>query len=1209
MKKAGISIFLFILLTCALSAQERGSLLFHLSGEEGVVADFARGGGEPTYLSQISSIDDGVRGKALRCGYRQLLTWRAPGNIYAREGTLAFFWRSGELPFTPTEFPIWRVSFADHSSWDMTWMRIDYNGHGFDAFVTDNNLARIRVSTTVDPLPAQEEWIHFAFSWDETRGVRFYINGREAARRDTTVTLNTGLDQFGPHSRIISPYKVQSMYNMQRGGDIDEIFIYDKMLDASEIAQLAQGGHPEPGPSRPAAAADAWRHFYGFDGGTPPLLENEHTAVRKLGILDIYDLKRWYWKAGDGIRETTWPGVYNRSRIEGRNDYFQLPDWDCYYDSGKNVRFQLPDEPWNYVEITGGAFGTLGVSADPEGTHPEALARKERGTQRSFHRLSGTRSGGTLTFANDLQETPIQELNAFYIREGDAPEGIARIEYAPARFEDFRDPALGAIRDYILGRHRAGERQLMLALPAGSGTQPLEAAAPGDDPIVHIVIPSDTRDLDRRVPLRPGAPAARVRAASWEQMRGGLDGIRIQLPALSASLAGSDGRIALNIQVKDPIWSLRDMLDFSFSVPPGQERSLWLDLRDRILPEGKPLYLTLSGAQPGLSPASLAGMRISLIFKPYEEARKEHIADRLTQVRDTYAMTCEENSSSRRQDKFNQLDGDMRDLLRVDPGNRIGRSYWSLFYGEQAGPEYEEPQAPAGVPEWAWLQLCLLREYRHILAWYLNNRMIENGELGGGISDDTDYTNYYPGFHAIGILPDRLQDGLARLLQAAYDQGMLTNGMSTIQTDGLHTYEEGVNALVQMNIIDAGNPRLAERLMESARSYRDRVFAVNEQGHTHVRSDYFSATKMAREGVWVWTTNRSYFHTAPGLLLGTLYANPGARAYIIRFMDSMLAHARPDAQGRLQMPEEVNFLTDEVRSWGFNNSMPPLWGCYQWTGEQKYLTPIRDSRWILSFRDDEDQVAQYRRDLKNLIIKEFIYTEGSIWTDRVQFPHDAIQVARLGAPAMNRLSHYAPTNAVAWRFEREESATNVAIHVTRHSDSALDIRFFNTESRPVRVTMLGREARIGTWTLVRGQDRPEKVTFGRSRSIDLTIPAGREYTISLQLDTPAADEATLPELGIGTEDVVRSGDALELTLHNLGGCPTPPMDVALVDKRGKVLVRSVCPAVPAPLDLLPKTARVRLQLPAGQDLRGCRVVIDPDDRVCELYETNNSISL
>ena len=82
-----------------------------------------------------------------------------------------------------------------------------------------------------------------------------------------------------------------------------------------------------------------------------------------------------------------------------------------------------------------------------------------------------------------------------------------------------------------------------------------------------------------------------------------------------------------------------------------------------------------------------------------------------------------------------------------------------------------------------------------------------------------------------------------------------------------------------------------------------------------------------------------------------------------------------------------------------------------------------------------------------------------------------------------------------------------------------------------------------------------------------------------------------------------------MTLHNLGGVETPATPVALVDARGRVLATTVCPPVPAALDLQPKTARVRLAVPAGRDLRGCSVVVDPDDTLCELYESNNTLPL
>src|SRR3546814_3392772 len=87
--------------------------------------------------------------------------------MYAQRGTLSFFWRS-HTPAGETPFVIFRVGFADHSSWDMAFLRIDWNGHGYEAFVTDANLARHRISwTTAAPDP--DAWQHIAFGWDETK--------------------------------------------------------------------------------------------------------------------------------------------------------------------------------------------------------------------------------------------------------------------------------------------------------------------------------------------------------------------------------------------------------------------------------------------------------------------------------------------------------------------------------------------------------------------------------------------------------------------------------------------------------------------------------------------------------------------------------------------------------------------------------------------------------------------------------------------------------------------------------------------------------------------------------------------------------------------------------------------------------------------------------------------------------------------------------
>ena len=85
-----------------------------------------------------------------------------------------------------------------------------------------------------------------------------------------------------------------------------------------------------------------------------------------------------------------------------------------------------------------------------------------------------------------------------------------------------------------------------------------------------------------------------------------------------------------------------------------------------------------------------------LIFKPWKDALPEHIADRLTQVRDEFANLVEEAVSSRRLNLFNRFDADITDLLRVDPQNELARDYWHEMNHEQPRPPFTLPQAPAG---------------------------------------------------------------------------------------------------------------------------------------------------------------------------------------------------------------------------------------------------------------------------------------------------------------------------------------------------------------------------------------------------------------------------------------------------------------------------------------------------------------------------------
>ena len=126
---------------CAAGAD---GLLFRLSADKSLTADMAGGEAVPNFADHARIVATGFRGGAVSADDEVVLAWKAAGNIYADRGTLSFFWRS-RYPVGEAPFPIFRVGFADHSSWDMAWLRIDWNG--------SRASTRLRHCSTTSPAP------------------------------------------------------------------------------------------------------------------------------------------------------------------------------------------------------------------------------------------------------------------------------------------------------------------------------------------------------------------------------------------------------------------------------------------------------------------------------------------------------------------------------------------------------------------------------------------------------------------------------------------------------------------------------------------------------------------------------------------------------------------------------------------------------------------------------------------------------------------------------------------------------------------------------------------------------------------------------------------------------------------------------------------------------------------------------------------------
>ncbi|MGC4074620.1 MAG: hypothetical protein QM760_19390 [Nibricoccus sp.] len=817
-------------------------------------------------------------------------------------------------------------------------------------------------------------------------------------------------------------------------------------------------------------------------------------------------------------------------------------------------------------------------------------------------------------------------------------------------------PGVAGISEFVRGRHPTDEQTILVAEPAGNTAA--QSAAPRlalpltSLPLLHVFIPAkiDGSTADDGYVL--------------DKIDGALDGIAIDLPAWSG---GAPERVSFNIQVKDPLWPARNLLDFTFTADPRQARTLWLDTRDRILPEGRGIYFTIAASENPGTAAALTPSQVRLAFKKRATGLAEHELDRFTQLRDSYAMLVEENPRDRRYQLWQRFEDDLNDLLRVNPNHLLALQYKADALPGSAKPPFTQPVPPDDVPLWAFRQVDALRRAKELVLWYIDHRQIETGELGGGLSDDTDMTNYWPGLALMGAEPDKIAASASRVLDACYAHGMFTNGLPTIQTDELHTYEEGINALGQNLILDYGSPRQIERAMETSRGL-ETITGINPAGHRHIRSSYYGGARMATDGVWGWSKAYSYLVFQPMQLLADYNGNPAAKKLLIELADGLLAHRKP-GRNEHSLPTAINFETDaEGEASRSFSSWALFWNAWQWTLDRKYLDPIFDggpslmaavnpnALDLINQRETAGKIIAHGGDfgardpsrsgvfsqqnlhfawqvsgdktflekvyaslIERMANRWYINTEGSLWVDRINMSTSELQRARLGGVALSRNAIF-PGHVVSWRFSPPAKAESVAILLPESTNDAFKVIAYNLENTPVTAEMTGWAITPGDWEVSQGVDsngddqadgpvEKRTVALERTKSTTLTFPPHTTTIVSFKNVKRGVPYHERPDLGIDRQDVALRGRELTVKLHSLGSVPAPASTISLVSAEGKILATANTPEIPAPLDWQPKTAVITLPLPEGVSPENCSVVIDPTHALTEITTRNNGVKL
>jgi hypothetical protein len=262
----------------------------------------------------------------------------------------------------------------------------------------------------------------------------------------------------------------------------------------------------------------------------------------------------------------------------------------------------------------------------------------------------------------------------------------------------------------------------------------------------------------------------------------------------------------------------------------------------------------------------------------------------------------------------------------------------------------------------------------------------------------------------------------------------------------------------------------------------------------------------------------------------------------------------------------------------------------------------------------------HEKEISEKTQRMYMYTEGHRWSDRVESPTEILQRERLGGVALARNYTY-PGHAVSWQFRQPDAGTKVAILVEDVARDHFKVVAYNTTSVPQHAVMTTWNVISGAWTMkqalaaegtahANNAALKHRIELGRSLSTDVEFAPNATTVLELALDkADAIQPEQRADLGIGIDDVHLSGNQVIVTVHSLGAVSTAKGMAALQDDSGHVYTSVSIPALPAPRDLRPQVASVKLTLPSKVHREALSVRIQQSDDSKEVTLMNNCVRL
>ncbi len=191
-------------------------------------------------------------------------------------------------------------------------------------------------------------------------------------------------------------------------------------------------------------------------------------------------------------------------------------------------------------------------------------------------------------------------------------------------------------------------------------------------------------------------------------------------------------------------------------------------------------------------------------------------------------------------EEFQRYAGKARQLLNqaheVFPDNKL----ISMYLGKAIpSPAYD---SPADVPEWAVYQREGLQRLSEIIHWWIDNRLQENGEYGGGWGDDCEMWRWWIPV-LIGFDDPKITQAQEFFSKSLLSQPHMKGGYTSHMSDVEHTAEDSSDAMTPMMHLDADNPLWRDRALRLVDLMENLWTGVNQRGFLQFKSTYFTSEK------------------------------------------------------------------------------------------------------------------------------------------------------------------------------------------------------------------------------------------------------------------------------------------------------------------------------------------------------------------------------